>query len=142
MRKFVYILVLFACLSSMCSFAMADSTAVVETESNSFVSERSFDSERLNKAKENPDFHYDLNRKLEEPSILDKILYRIIAFLLKIFFNPTGSAEGIIFYVICIALVIVLILIIMRMNSIGIFSRRNARDGNGLDFSEFTVKST
>ncbi len=26
----------------------------------------------------------------------------------------------------------------MRMNSIGIFSRRNSRDGAGLDFSEFT----
>jgi len=110
----------------------------VRLESSTEISERSFNQTELNKKKLEPDFQYDLNRKLEEPSLLDKILYRIVGFLLSVIFNPTGSAENIVFYIICVALIIGLILIVMRMNAIGIFAKRNARDGNGLDFSELT----
>jgi hypothetical protein len=121
-----------------CPVFSEDSTNVVPLETGTEISERHFNEERLSKAKENPDYQYDLNRKKEEPTILDKIMYRILNFILEVLLRPTGSAGSIIFYIICVALVIALILVIMRMNSIGIFSRRNSGDRNGLDFAEFT----
>jgi hypothetical protein len=137
-RKKVFIFVFLIFIASACPAAIVDSTDKVLYETSTVVPERSFDQERLAKAKENPDFNYDINRKLEEPSWLDKLMYRIIGFLINLLFNPTGSAESIFFYIICILLVIGLIIVIMRMNSIGIFSRSNTQNKGGLDFSELT----
>ena len=74
--------------------------------------------------------------KNEGPSWLDKLLYKIGTFILSLFYSPTGSLESILFYIICLVIVVGLIIIIMRMNSIGIFSRKNAKDKTDLGFSE------
>ena len=137
MRRILFIFTFFVFITTVCPATSVDSTKVLY-EVATVVPERVFDKEKLTKAKENPDFNYDINRKREEPSWLDKLMYRIINFLLNVLINPTGSAENILFYVICIALVIGLIILIMRMNSIGIFSRSNTQNKNGLDFSELT----
>ena len=138
MRKISFIFAFFVLVATTCPAITADSTDKVLYETGTVVPERVFDEEKLAKAKTNPDFNYDINRKQEEPSWLDKLMYRIIGFLLSVLFNPTGSAESIFFYIICIALVIGLILLIMRMNSIGIFSRSNTQNKSNLDFSELT----
>jgi hypothetical protein len=137
-RKILFIFTLFVFITTVSPAAIADSTSKVLYETSTIVPERNFDEGKLAKAKENPDFNYDLSRKREEPSWLDKLMYKIIGFLLGVLFNPTGSVENIFFYLICILLIIGLIVLIMRMNSIGIFSRSNTQNKNGLDFSELT----
>lgn len=138
MRKIIYIFVVCLFASFLQPASAADSTATVPTEWATPIQERSFDKEKLEKAKANPDFKYDIEVKKEEPSWWDKIMYRLIGFLINVVFNPTGSAESIIFYIICALLVVGLILVIMKMNSVGIFARKNVRNGNELDFSELT----
>lgn len=137
MKRILYIIIFFVLTSTVCLAFPTNAKSVVQYESNAVIPERNFDKEKLAKAKVNPDYKYDLTKKTEEPSWLDKLLYKIVRFILKVLFNPTGSAESIIFYVICIVLIVSLIVVIMRMNAVGIFSRGNTKDRNGLDFSEF-----
>ncbi len=140
MRKIIYIIVFFTFLGVFdAGILQADSSAVqLLRETGSPVTERRFDDAALEKAKSNPDYQYDINRSTEAPSWLDKIMYKIMRFLVSVLINPSGSVENIVFYVICIALILLLVFVIMRMNSIGLFARRSRRDGEELDFSEFT----
>ncbi len=135
MKKIIYILLL-SILISGSPDATGKPLPVVQYESATVIPERSFDKEKLAKTKANPDFKYDLERKLEEPSWLDKLLYRIVEFIFNIFVNPTGSAGNIFFYVICTAILIGLVYVILRMNAVGIFARNSRTEKDGLDFSE------
>lgn len=134
MGKNWYILVLLFLLGSF-SRSFADST-VVKVDHDSFVRERCFDAQRLQEAKKNPDYVYDIVVKNEAPTFFDKLMYKIGKFLFDIFYNPTGSFQTILFYIICLALVALLVYLIMRMNSIGIFSRSNNKNKTVLGFSE------
>ena len=138
MKKIIYILIVFFVLLNVPVRAAIPDTSVIKYEHNSIMPERSFDKEKLEKTKADPNFKYDLTTKKEEPSLIDKILYKIISFLLRVLMNPTGSAESILFYVICAILIIVLIYVIVKMNIAGIFSRGSAQNREGLDFSELT----
>ncbi len=134
MKKILYIVAIFFLISIGCP--AAKDSAVVQYEQSTVLPERNFDKQKLAEAKANPAFKYDLTRKVEEPSLLDKILYKIISFIISVLFNPTGSAESILFYIICTALIVGLIFVILRMNAVGIFSRSKVNKKNGLDFSE------
>jgi hypothetical protein len=136
-KRILYTIAFFVFTNTACLAAPAKAIPVVQYERNSVIPERNFDKEKLTKTKANPDFKYDLTKKLEKPSWFDKLFYKIVRFILKVLFNPTGSVESIFFYVICTALIIALVVVIMKMNAVGIFSRGNAKDRNGLDFSEF-----
>jgi hypothetical protein len=134
LKKIIYIFTLFILTSTLCPATPKEQ--VVRYESSTLVPERSFNKEKLEKTKANQDFNYNLEQKKEEPSWLDKILYRIARFLINILFNPTGSAESIFFYIICGLLVLALIFVILRMTAVGIFSRGNKQDKDSLEFSE------
>ncbi len=134
MKKSSYILFLFLFLNTVCS-AVPDSN-VVRYETESVIVERTFNKEKLQEAKDNPDYTYDIVVKKEGPSWLDKILYRIGQFLFNVFYSPTGSVESVFFYVICFALVVLFIYLILKMNAIGIFSRTNTNNKADLGFSE------
>ena len=136
-KRILYIIAFFVLTSTVSLAVPPKATPVVQYECNAVMPERNFDKEKLAKTKANPDFKYDLTKKLEKPSWFDKLLYKIFRFIYKVLFNPTGSAESILFYVVCIALIVALVFVIMKMNAVGIFSRGNAKDRNGLDFSEF-----
>ena len=137
MKRILYIIIFCVLTSTVYLAFPTNAKSMVQYESNVVIPERNFDKEKLAKTKANPDYKYDLTKKTEKSSWLDKLLYKIVHFIVRVLFNPTSSAESIFFYVICIALIVVLVFVIIRMNVIGIFSRGNAKDRNGLDISEF-----
>lgn len=136
MKKFLYIFLSFI-LSAAVGPALADDSTVVYETSTEFP-ERNFDDSELTKIKSDPDFNYFNNREIEQPSLLDKILYKIISFILEVIFSPAGSPESILFYVLCVALIVGLVFIILRMNAMGLFARNNRSGKDDLTFSEYT----
>ncbi len=134
MKKFIYIFAFLILAYTGCP--AAKDSLVVKYETNTRIQERHFDKQKLEKVKADPDFKYEIEKKKEQPSWIDKILYRIARFIFNILFNPTGSAESIFFYIICGILILVLAYVILRMTKAGIFSRNNKKGTDDLGFSE------
>jgi hypothetical protein len=136
LKKIFYILLILAgfFLTSVPTAVEASHPVAIDCDEK--IDSRSFDASKLQELKQNPDYQYDRAKQEEKKtSIIDKILYRIVRFLVDVLANPSGNVGNIFFYTACGLLVAVLIFIILRMNAINLFSS-NKKLKNSLEIDE------